>query len=83
MGRAHFFTPFCLPIWKLGIMHSVPEFSHFSQIGAPGTRLHLILLLRQFRQAACLLAMADIDSDFDSSECPLHSGVPREAWRWL
>src|SRR4051812_16349417 len=58
-------------MWKLGLIHSVPAFSHFSNTGAPASRLHLILLLRQLRQAACLLAMwrSEINKGF------LHASV--------
>jgi hypothetical protein len=54
---AYFFTPFCLPIWNSGMTHSTPVCWHLSQRGAPSSRRHFILLLRQVRQAACLLFM--------------------------
>lgn len=53
----YFLTPFCLPMWKLGMTHSTPVCVHFSHTGAPGSLLHLILLFRQLRHAACLLAI--------------------------
>jgi hypothetical protein len=50
-------TPFCLPMWNSGITHSVPTCWHLSQLDASSSRRHLILLLRQFRHAACLELM--------------------------
>lgn len=42
-------------MWNSGMMHSRPIFKHLSHTGAPSSRRHLILLLRQFKHAACLI----------------------------
>lgn len=51
---AYFLMPFCLPIWKSGMVHSAFVDWHLLHLRSAGLRWHLTLLRRHARQAACL-----------------------------